>query len=79
MATCETCGNAYERAFTITMDDKIHVFDSFECAITALAPTCEHCGVRILGDGIDADETEGMFCCAHCASSAGVSGARDHV
>src|SRR5262245_57302685 len=41
---CEVCSNEYDKAFTITLDGQEHVFDSFECAINALAPTCEHCG-----------------------------------
>ena len=35
--------------------DQPHVFDSFECVIHALAPTCEHCGVRIIGHGVEAN------------------------
>ena len=50
MAKCEVCGNEYDKAFRVERpDDQPHVFDSFECAIHALAPTCEHCGVRIIG------------------------------
>ena len=49
MATCETCGNDYDKAFQVTMNGKAHTFDSFECAIHALAPECEHCGIRIVG------------------------------
>ena len=38
-------------------------FDAFECAIHALAPVCEYCGVKGLGHG---GETNGPFyCCAH--------------
>ena len=56
MAQCEICGNDYDKAFDISMAGKSHTFDSFECAIQALAPTCEHCGCRILGHGVEADE-----------------------
>jgi hypothetical protein len=38
MATCEVCGNDYE-SFELLSGDGQHVFDSFECAIHALAPT----------------------------------------
>jgi hypothetical protein len=44
MATCETCGNDYDKAFQVKMNGSTHTFDSFECAIHALAPTCAHCG-----------------------------------
>lgn len=74
---CETCGNRYDKAFTVTMGESTHVFDSFECAIQALAPVCNHCGIRIIGHGV---ETHGiMYCSAHCASAQGVSEAADRV
>jgi hypothetical protein len=44
-------------------------FDSFECAITALAPTCAHCGCRVIGHGVEIGTGE-IFCCAHCADHA---------
>jgi hypothetical protein len=77
MATCEVCGNDYDGAFTVEKDGTDHVFDSFECAIHALAPTCEHCGCRIIGHGIQAGDR--MFCCAHCASHSGVEGVADRA
>ena len=40
MARCEVCGNDYDKSFQVTMAGKSHTFDSFECAIHALAPTC---------------------------------------
>jgi len=55
-----------------------HVFDSFECAVHALAPRCEHCGCTILGHGVEAGGGA-MFCCAHCAGEEDVSGLRDRV
>jgi hypothetical protein len=39
---CETCGNVYDKAFQIMMDGLTHTYDSFECAIQALAPRCAH-------------------------------------
>jgi hypothetical protein len=51
--------------------DQPHVFDSFECAIHALAPTCEHCRVRIIGHGVEANGS--IYCCAHCARMAGAA------
>ncbi len=65
MAACETCGNDYDKSFDIIMADARHTFDSFECAIHALAPTCAHCACRVIGHG---HEVAGqMYCCAHCA------------
>jgi hypothetical protein len=38
MAKCEVCGNEYDKSFTVTLGGRSHTFDSFECAIHALAP-----------------------------------------
>jgi hypothetical protein len=35
MATCELCGNEYEKTMEITLGGETHTFDSFEC--TSLA------------------------------------------
>jgi hypothetical protein len=78
MTVCETCGNDYHRPITVTIDGVDHIFDSFECAIHALAVTCVHCGCRIIGHGIEG--TDGVwYCCAHCARAAGEEAARDNV
>src|SRR5512132_1349945 len=78
MATCEICGNEYDKAFTIeTADSARHVFDSFECAIHALAPSCAHCGCTILGHGVEAAGM--MYCCASCSHASGVEETRDRV
>jgi nitrite reductase/ring-hydroxylating ferredoxin subunit len=77
MARCEVCGNEYDRTMEITLHGTSHVFDSFECAIHALAPTCPHCGCRIIGHGVQAGER--IFCCAHCASHSGVEGLDDRA
>ncbi len=78
MAKCEVCGNDYDKAFTVrTYEGKSHTFDSFECAIHRLAPTCSHCNCRIIGHGMEDDGT--FFCCAHCAEEAGVKGLDDRV
>src|SRR5204863_1900820 len=72
MPTCEVCGNDYNKAFEIVRDGEAHVFDSFECAIHSLAPTCEHCGCRVIGHGVEAGDS--IFCCAHCATASGAEG-----
>ena len=78
MAKCEVCGNEYDKAFQVTLPgDQSHVFDSFECAIHALAPTCEHCGCRIIGHGVEANGS--IYCCAHCASMAGTTQVQDRA
>ena len=77
MARCDLCGNDYDKAFTVTQNGRTHTFDSFECAIHAMAPACSHCGCRIIGHGLEA--TGAYYCCAHCAEMAGVAGMRDRT
>ena len=69
MAQCEVCGNDYDKSFTVEMGGKKHTFDSFECAIHALAPTCDHCGCHVVGHGVEEDGA--IYCCAHCAHESG--------
>ena len=77
MPECEVCGNDYDKAFEVRRGGDSHVFDSFECALHALAPSCGHCRVKVIGHGIEANGA--LYCCAHCAEQAGVSEATDRV
>lgn len=77
MARCEVCGNEYDKTFTVEMAGERHVFDSFECAIHAVAPRCAHCGCRVIGHGVEKDGI--IFCCAHCASQEGVEQLKDRA
>jgi hypothetical protein len=77
MERCEVCGNSYDKTFTVEQAGESHVFDSFECAIHLLAPTCSNCGCRIVGHGVEAEEQ--LFCCAHCAKERGMQGVRDRI
>ena len=77
MARCEVCGNDYDKAFEVIADGESHTFDSFECAIHALAPKCHHCDCQVIGHCIEADGE--IYCCGHCAEMSGVVGVRDHV
>jgi len=75
---CDVCGNDYDKAFrVIDSSGAEHVFDSFECAIQRVAPTCAHCSCRVIGHGVEADGR--TFCCANCAREAGFGDARDRV
>jgi len=47
MAKCEVCGNDYDKTFDVVFYGTRHTFDSFECAIQRLAPTCDHCSCRV--------------------------------
>ena len=52
MAKCDVCGNDYDKAFqVVSAQGSSRTFDSFECAIHALAPTCAHCHCKIIGRG----------------------------
>jgi len=77
MPVCSHCGNDYDKTFTVRYRDNDYVFDCFECAIHVLAPSCEHCGVRIIGHGLEADGR--FFCCDHCAEQSGVTALRDRA
>lgn len=77
MGICEVCGNDYHETMDITIGEGTHTYDSFECAIHALAPTCGHCGCRIIGHGVEADET--FYCGAFCAHQSGVGGVSDRA
>ena len=78
MQHCETCGNSYDHPLEIRIDGETHYFDCFECAIHALAPVCGHCGVRVIGHGVQVDST--VYCCANCADmEVAAAGVRDRV
>ena len=77
MAVCEVCGNDYYLSFEVVTAGNTHIFDSFECAIHKLAPVCAHCGCKIIGHGIEANDN--IFCSAYCSDAAGVHGAVDNV
>jgi len=76
VATCEVCGNDYDKAFEIVAaDGNSHIFDCFECAIHPLSPACAHCGCRVIGHGVETSRE--IYCCAHCASAEGATAASD--
>ena len=78
MAECEVCGNEYDKSFEIKASSgRTHVFDSFECAIHALAPVCAHCGCRVIGHGVESSGT--IFCCANCARMSGQTQLQDRA
>jgi len=76
MTKCDGCGNEYDKSFQVMAKGRTFTFDCFECAIHTLAPTCTHCGVRIIGHGLESSDSR-MFCCDHCATSEGVMDLRD--
>lgn len=77
MGKCATCGNTYDKSFEVVFAGTTYTFDSFECAIHELAPTCERCGCRVIGHGVESDGT--IYCCAFCARASGVDEVVDRV
>jgi hypothetical protein len=77
MSKCEVCGNDYDKSFEVLLAGQRHVFDSFECAIHALAPRCAHCGCKVVGHGLEAQGK--VYCCAHCATESGVTNLKDRA
>lgn len=77
MKRCDVCGNEYDKPLEVKQGGRTMTFDCFECAVHAMAPSCAHCGVRILGHGVEA---QGATCCsAHCAHQIGIEGVADRV
>jgi hypothetical protein len=77
MGKCEVCGNSYDKSFDVVMGGQTHTFDSFECALHALAPSCAHCGCRIVGHGLEASGA--YYCCRTCADGSGIEGFKDRM
>ncbi len=78
MSVCEVCGNDYDKAMEVAVaGESARTFDSFECAIHALAPVCGHCGCRIIGHGVEAEGT--IYCCANCARMVGAKELKDRA
>ena len=74
---CACCGNVYDNAFDVLIDGHLYVFDSFECAIHLLAPSCAACGCRVIGHGLEAEGV--IYCCANCAEQKGEERLRDRA
>lgn len=77
MGKCEKCGNEYDKTFIVEKEGEKHVFDSFECAISIMAPKCEHCNCTVIGHGVEVGDN--IYCCAHCAKVSGDKGVKDRV
>ena len=77
--TCEVCGNQYDKSFEVHTDGRKHVFDSFECAIHALAPSCAHCHCRVIGHGVDESEKKAQVAAAAATAPQGPLGITDIV
>ena len=65
-AVCEVCGQNQEKCFVVYLGGERHVFDSFECAIHGLLPTCSQCGRIIFDSGVWIGGM--LYCQFPCAS-----------
>ena len=77
MGRCDCCGNEYDKSFNISAGAETHTFDCFECAIEMMAPECGHCGVKIIGHGLETGSR--FYCCQSCAEASGIHGFHDRV
>lgn len=74
MSKCETCGNQNGQLFDVVKNGETRTFDSFDCAIEAMATPCDNCGCLITGS--DAIEGDTRFCCSACQRQASDSSNR---
>ena len=65
MASCEVCGNDYRLSFEVHAAGSGARVRQLRVRHPCAAPVCEHCGVKVIGHGVEADGT--FFCCASCA------------
>jgi hypothetical protein len=65
METCSQCRNVSDRTFQVTKNGRTYKFDSFDCAIQALAFVCPYCHCRIMGVGVEASGE--IYCSQQCA------------
>ena len=77
MQRCFTCGNEYDNCFTVIKNNTTYLFDSFECAIHAIAPCCKHCHCKIIGHGVQI--ANHIFCCANCSRKDGINILNDRI
>jgi hypothetical protein len=62
---CEVCGKNSE-CFEVYLGSVKHIFDSFECAMSAMLPTCAYCRCQIIGEVIQLGNA--IFCSYGCAN-----------
>jgi hypothetical protein len=53
----------YDKAFEVIVAGEHHAFDSFECAIHALALVCPYCRCQVIGHGVE--QGGKIFCCVN--------------
>lgn len=64
LGACELCGEVSERPLRTSHDETVRTFDSFECAVAALATLCHGCGALVMGEGATLDGR--TFCSTDC-------------
>ncbi len=77
MARCEVCGNDYDKAFEVVLNEQSHTFDSFECAIRALAPVLHPLWLQ--SNWARRRSRRQHFLLCSCAEHSGAVGTQDRV
>lgn len=65
MPACATCGFDTNEPLSIRYHAISAEYCCFECAITPLAPICQHCRCKVIGHGAYGPKGE-IFCCHYC-------------
>jgi hypothetical protein len=67
IARCMNCGTNIEKDYILFINGSEFTFDSFECAVTFVAPRCSNCQTIIMGKGIHGRGQ--VFCSPACSHS----------
>jgi len=62
---CEVCGKDGE-CFEVYLGSEKHIFDCFECAMSAMLPKFAFCRCQIIGEGVQLGNA--IFCSYTCAN-----------
>jgi hypothetical protein len=68
MPVCDHCGRDSARTFELIREGTNWTFDSFQCAIEAVAPRCAQCDALIVGHPIEQGAL--LYCSIHCVALA---------
>ena len=78
MATCVGCGSSEGRMFAVrTYEGVTLTFDSVECALPFIAPTCDECFCQILGHALIVGDQ--IYCGPTCARVGSKRNDQSHV
>jgi len=67
LGRCETCSNEAEKLFEVIVCGQSHAYDSFQCAVMAMAHRCDFCGLSISTPVMEHNGRH--FCSSSCAEA----------